>query len=312
MDYKDYYKILGVEKTASQDEIKKAYRKLAIKYHPDKTKGDKKSEDKFKEVAEAYEVLSDPEKRKKYDQLGSNWKQYEQAGGGFDWSKYSNSGAGGSRVEFEGDFNDFMGGGGFSDFFKSFFGGGGFASGGREYGRGGGYNYKQPDVQAEAEITLEEAFHGTSRIFDLDGRKIRVKIKPGAAEGQTLRIKNAGSNDQTQPDILLQVKVKPHPKFERRGNDLYVDVPVNLYSAVLGGKAIVETLGGNVNINIPKGSDSGKVLRLKGLGMPDYNNPNLKGDLYAKIQISIPKNLSQEEEALFKKLAELRKEHSFA
>jgi curved DNA-binding protein len=310
MDYKDYYKILGVEKTASQEDIKKAYRKLAVKYHPDKNKGDKKAEDKFKEVAEAYEVLSDADKRKKYDQLGSNWKQYEQAGGGFDWSKYANSGTGGSRVEFEGDFNDFMGGGGFSDFFKSFFGGGGFASTGREQARGG-QAYKQPDLQAEAEITLEEAFHGTSRIFDLDGRKIRVKIKPGVADGQTLRIKNAGLNDQTKSDILLQLRIKPHPKFERKGNDLHVDVPVNLYSAILGGKAAVQTLGGNVNITIPKGSDSGKILRLKGLGMPDYNDQNRKGDLYAKIQIAIPKNLSKEEEDLFKKLAELRKEASF-
>jgi curved DNA-binding protein len=306
MEYKDYYKVLGLEKNASQEEIKKAYRKLAVKYHPDKNKGDKKAEEKFKEISEANEVLSDPEKRKKYDQLGSNWKQYEQAGGGFDWSQFGGA-RGGSRTEYQGDFGDFMGGG-FSDFFKSFFGGG-FAGAGQQ---GGGYGFKEPDIQASAQITLEEAYNGTARLLDLNGRKLRVKIKPGVEDGQTLRIKNQGTNDPNKGDLFIKIEVAPNPVFTRKGNDLYVDVSVDLYTAILGGKAKVQTLGGGVSINIPKGTDAGKVLRLKGLGMPLYNNPTEKGDLYAKIQLTVPKNLTKEEESLFKKLAELRNEHSYA
>lgn len=306
MDYKDYYKVLGIKKDASQDEIKKAYRKLAVKYHPDKNKGDKKAEEKFKEISEANEVLSDPAKRQKYDQLGSNWKQYEQAGGGYDWSQFGGRPSG-SRTEYQGDFGDFMGGG-FSDFFKSFFGGG-FTGTGQQ---GSGYGFKEQDIQASAQITLEEAYNGTARLLDLNGRKLRVKIKPGVEDGQTLRIKNQGTDDLNKGDLFIKIEVAPNSVFTRKGNDLYVDVSVDLYSAVLGGKAMVKTLGGGVNINIPKGTDNGKVLRLKGLGMPLYNNPTARGDLYAKIQLTVPKNLTKEEEDLFKKLAELRKEHSYA
>jgi curved DNA-binding protein len=304
MDYKDYYKVLGVEKNATQEDIKKAYRKLAVKYHPDKNKGDKKAEDKFKEIAESYEVLGDPEKRKKYDQLGSNWKQYEQTGAGFDWGQFA--GAGGRRTEYQGDFGDFSGGG-FSDFFRSFFGGGGFTGENQR-----GYGYKGADIEASAQITLEEAYNGTSRILDLNGRKLRVKIKPGVENGQTLRIKNQGTNDPTKGDLFIKIDIVPHAFFERKGNDLYVDAPVNLYSAVLGGKTTVQTLNGGVNINIPKGTDGGKVLRLKGMGMPDYRRHTEKGDLYVKIQIIVPKNLTKEEEDLFKKLAEMREEKTYA
>ncbi|HYG41073.1 MAG TPA: DnaJ C-terminal domain-containing protein [Cytophagales bacterium] len=305
MEYKDYYKTLGVNKNASQEEIKKAYRKLAVKYHPDKNKGDKKSEEKFKEVSEAYEVLEDPEKRKKYDQLGSNWKQYEQAGGGFDWSQYANTNKGGTRFEFEGDPNDFMGGGGFSDFFKSFFGGG-FGGGAQSQSNSG--FYKEPDLEGRIDISMEEAFSGTSRIIDLSERKLRVKIKPGIKDGEILRIKNQGTKTPNKGDLLLKVSIKIDPKFERKENDIYTDVPVSVYVAVLGGKTKVDTLGGSVNINIPKGIAGGKVLRLKGLGFPDYKNSTIKGDLYARINITVPQNLSAEETELFRKLAEMRKE----
>lgn len=310
MDYKDYYKALGVDKKATQDEIKKAYRKLAVKFHPDKNKGDKKAEDKFKEVAEAYEVLGDPEKRKKYDQLGSNWKQYEQAGGGFDWSQYTNAGKGGTRVEYEGDFGDFMGGG-FSDFFNNFFGGG-FTGSSQSQRAASGFGYKEPDLEAVVDISLEEAYTGTSRILDLNGKKLRVNIKPGVNNGEVLRIKNQGTKDNSKGNVLLKINLQPHPQFERKDNDLYTDVIVGLYTAILGGKTKVNTLGGSVNINIPKGTSGGKVLRLKGLGMPDHKNPDLKGDLYAKIQISIPTELSEKEIELFKKLQALREEQKVA
>jgi len=189
MDYKDYYKVLGVEKTATQDEIKKAYRKLAVKYHPDKNAGDKKAEEKFKEVTEANEVLSDPEKRKKYDTLGANWKQYEHAdfsgagGGG-----YSGQRGGQNYYEYNGDADDIFGGGGFSDFFKSFFGGGG---GERSYS---GFQQETPgrSIEGEATITLQEAFTGTERIIDLGTEKLKVKIKPGAYEGLVLKSKGKG------------------------------------------------------------------------------------------------------------------------
>jgi len=302
MEYKDYYKILGVDKTASEEEIKKAYRKLAIKYHPDKNKGDKEAENKFKEIAEAYEVLKDPEKRKKYDALGANWKQYQDAGSYGPW----NFGGFGERggFEFEGDFNDFFGGG-FSDFFQSFFGGG-FGRTGRARTAG----FKGQDLEAALEITLEEAFSGTERILDVNGQKLRIKIKPGVANGQTLRIRQKGGQGfggGERGDLYLKVNVAPHPEFERIGDDLHRQLDVDLYTMVLGGKAKVKTLDGEVAIAIPAGSENGRKLRIKGLGMPVYDKPGKRGHLYATINVTLPKNLSPEEKELFQKLAEIRK-----
>lgn len=304
MNYKDYYKTLGVSKTASQDEIKKAYRKLALKYHPDKTKGDKQSEEKFKEVSEAYEVLKDPEKRKKYDQLGANWKQYEQSG--FDGFNRQYAGRGGQRVHFEGNLNDIFGqaGSGFSDFFDMFFGGssaGGFGFGGTNQRR-----QKGKDVHATLDISLEDAFHGSTKTIGYNGNSLRIKLKPGIKDGQKLRLKGKGEPAQggTNGDLYIEMKIRPHSIFDRKGNDLYVDADLDVFTAILGGKMNVNTLNGIKQITVPKETDNGKIFRLKGLGMPDYNDASKKGDLYAKVKLRIPKNLSSKERERLKKLVE--------
>jgi curved DNA-binding protein len=307
MEYREYYKILGVDKTASQEAIKKAYRKLAVKYHPDKNKGNKEAENKFKEVAEAYEVLKDPEKRKKYDTLGSNWKQYQAQGngGGFEGFDFGGQRRG-SRVEFEGDINDFFGGGGFSDFFQSFFGGG--FTGRRPQPQQPGF--KGQDYEANLTISLEEAYTGTHRMLEADGNKLRIKIKPGVIDGQTLRIRQKGGKGVRggEPgDIYIKVNIAPHNEFERQGNDLHKTLNVDLYTAILGGKARINTLKGDMEINIPEGVENGKKLRLKGLGMPDHDKPAIFGDLYVKINVVLPNKLTNEEKDLFRKLAGIRK-----
>lgn len=308
MDFKDYYKILGIDKSASAEDIKKAYRKLAVKYHPDKNPGDKAAEDRFKEINEANEVLGDQEKRKKYDELGENWKYYQQHGAkqgeGFDWSQWQDMG-GGRRYTYstEGNFDEDDQ---FSDFFESIFGG--------RFGQRRSSPMKGNDYEAEVEVSLEEAFNGTTRIMDVNGEKLQIKIKPGVKTNQVLRLREKGGegfNGGKRGDILIKVNVLAHPHFERKENDLFCEVPVELYTAVLGGKALVRTLRGTIRIDIPKETESGKVLRLKSQGMPVFGKENEKGDLYAKVKIVVPKNLSKEEIDLFTKLAELRKhEHA--
>jgi curved DNA-binding protein len=302
MEYKDYYKSLGVDKSASQDEIRKAFRKLAVKYHPDKNPGDKKAEEKFKEINEANEVLSDPEKRKKYDQLGSNWKQYEQAG-----YRPGERGPGNPFGQYyEGDPSDFFGGdeGGFSDFFSQFFGGGSSRTrGGQRQRAQAGHDY-----QAEAVLTLEEAYHGTSRVINLDGQKIRVSTKPGAYDGQRLRVKGkgaAGAGGGPSGDLYVVLRIAPHPLYERRDDDLVQTKNVNLYTAVLGGKLEVQTFKGKLNINVPAGTQSGQTLRLRGHGMPVYGKPDHFGDMLVKIHVEIPKSLTEKQRELFEKLRDL-------
>lgn len=312
MEFKDYYKILGVDKDATKEEIKKAYRKLALKYHPDKNPGNKQAEEKFKEITEANEVLSDPEKRKKYDTLGANWKQYENAGSGGmnDFYRQYASGSGGSGFHFEGDLGNLFGGmgGGFSDFFESFFGGRSARTG----GAGRAYNQaaKGADYDANLNLTLEEAFNGTDREINVDGRKLRVKIEPGTTEGKRLRLKNqggAGNYGGEKGDLYLNIHILDHPFYEVNGDDLYYNLEVDLYTAILGGKAQITTLDGKkINIEIPKETDNGKLLRLKHLGMIRSDNKNKRGDLFVRINVQIPKNLSREELALFKKLSEMR------
>jgi len=314
LEYKDYYKVLGVEKGASTDEIKKAYRKLAQKYHPDKTKGDKASEEKFKEANEANEVLSDPTKRKKYDELGENYKYYQQsgdAGQGFDWSQYANAGGGQQTYTYSGsgDFEDFFGGsGGYSDFFDMLFGGG---LGGSQKKRRGGRTMQARghDYQAEMEITLEEAYSGTAKVFKHNSQSIKLNIKPGIPDGQILKIPGKGGSGRgggPAGDLLIKINVLPHKIFERKDNDLYADLNVDLYTAVLGGKVQFKTLKGVIKIDIAKESEFGKTLRLQKLGMPVYGKTNEFGDLYLKLNVQMPKNLNAKEIKLFSDLQKLR------
>ncbi|MFA5405290.1 MAG: J domain-containing protein [Ignavibacteria bacterium] len=312
MDYKDYYKVLGVDKKASTDEIKKAYRKLAQKYHPDKTKGDKSAEEKFKEINEANEVLRDPGKRKKYDELGENYKYYQQsgnAGQGFDWSQYANAGGGQQSYSFNGDFEDMFGGsGGYSDFFDMLFGGG-FAGGQKKRRGGRTMQSRGHDYQAEMNITLEEAYSGTTRVFKHNGQSIKLNIKPGIPDGNLLKIPGKGSAGRgggQAGDLLIKINILKHNIFERRDNDLYADINVDLYTAVLGGKVQFKTLKGTIKIDIAKESEFGKTLRLQKLGMPKYGTVNEFGDLYLKVNIQMPKNLSAKEVKLFNDLQKLR------
>jgi len=312
MEYKDYYKILGVDKKASDDEIKTTFRKLAMKYHPDKTKGDKAAEEKFKEVNEAYEVLSDTEKRKKYDELGENWKYYQQSGGdasGFDWSRYAQGGAGGGKsyYHFEGDPNEMFGGSGFSDFFESIFG---QASGrGSSRRRSRTSALKGQDFTAEMNISLEEAYRGPARIFKLDGQSIKLNIKPGIKNGQVLKLTGKGApgiNGGPAGDLLLTIKVMNSSNYERKGDDLYTNLDVDLYTAILGGKQEFRTLKGAIKLNIPRGTPIGKVLKLPKMGMPKYGSSKEFGDLFVKIRIKLPENLKEKEISLFKELQSIR------
>jgi len=304
MNFKDYYKILGVERNASADDIKRAYRKLAIKYHPDKNPNNKASEEKFKEINEANEVLGDPEKRKKYDQLGESWNTHQQQGNpndNFDWSRWS--GSQGNRG-YGNQGSGFGGEGDFSDFFESVFGQrfGGSSS--------GSVQMKGQDYQAEIEIPLEEVYHGSTRRIKVNDQTLQIKIKPGVKNGQVLRLKGKGAKGKrggAQGDLLLTVRFANNPDYEVKEHDLYCTISVDLYTAVLGGKQVIKTLKGNMRIDIPKETENGLVLRLKGLGMPIFEKADQHGDLYAKINITMPKKLTAKELALFKELSELRK-----
>lgn len=305
MEYKDYYKTLGVNKNATKEEIKKAYRKLSFKYHPDQNQGDKAAEEKFKEISEAYEVLGNEDNRKKYDQLGANWKYYEQAQaqGGFN---------GGRTYTYEGDINDifeqaFRGSGGSGDFFETFFGGGGFGTQTRS--RTQTRQRKGRDYESEMTISLEEAFHGINPTLRVGELRLNIKIKPGIKDGQKLKIKGKGAASPyggPPGDLYLTVNISPHPRFTRKNQHLYTDVKVDLYTAILGGKVTVPTLKGKANIAIPKGTQPGKKLKLKGKGMTEYNKPDQRGDLFLTIQVEIPTQLSTEEESHFQALAAMK------
>ena len=299
MNYKDYYKILGVNKNASADEIKKAFRKLAVKYHPDKNPNNKQAEEKFKEINEANEVLSDPEKKKKYDSLGENWKNYERTNadsGGFNRSQYQQQQRRG-KGNYQSDTEFEFGNSGFSDFFEQFFGGS-FDGTNNNPNTGTSRSSKGQDYQLDLNITLEEAYSGTTKQFETDGEKLQIKLKPGMYDGQQLRIKGKGGRSRTngpRGDILAFVHIAKHLQFDRKGDDLYCEIPVELYTAILGGKAQIKTLKGLIKIDISKESDNGSILRLKGMGMPKYDHPDSFGDLYAKVKIIMPKKLLPKE-----------------
>ena len=318
MEYQDYYKTLGVEKNATGAQIKKAYRKLARELHPDMNPGNKKAEERFKQVNEAYEVLSDPERRKKYDQLGASYQRYQRMGGdprGFDWSQWT-GGFGGQpggnvRVEY-GDLGDLFGGGDFSDFFTSVFG---RAGAGQDVFRrasrsASSQGVRGRDSEQEVEITLEEAFSGTSRILSKDGQRIEVKIPAGASTGTKVRLRGQGTSGIGGPagDLYLVVKVLPHDTFERERDNLRCKLPVDLYTAVLGGEAIVHAPGGDVKLKIPPETQSGRTIRLAGQGMPHLRDTKTRGDLLVQVQVLIPQKLTEREQELFRELAKLRQD----
>ena len=315
MDYKDYYKALGLEKSATPEQIKKAYRKLARQHHPDVNPNDKDAEQKFKEINEANEVLSDPEKRKKYDQFGADWQRYQQqpggggrggqAGGGFDWSQYTQGQGGGGG--FGGGSNPFGEGEDFSDFFGSLFGNMGGGSGGRR--PGGTRPGAGPDYQAELEMSLEEAYHGGPRTITVNGKNLRLTIAPGVADGQSIRLRDQGGpGRQGGPAgaLLITFRLRPDARYARTGNDLTQDVPVPLYTALLGGEQTVETLGGPVKIKLQPETANGTRLRLRGKGFPVYKKEGQFGDLYLRLTMALPQHLTDQEKELIQQLAALR------
>lgn len=309
MEYKDYYQILGVNRNASDDEIKKAFRKLALKYHPDRNPGNKQAEEKFKEINEAYEVLSDPEKRRRYDQLGDSYFRWQQSGapGGFDWSQWVSQPAGGVRVEV-GDLDDLFGGS-FSEFFQSIFGGYGRSAGTATAGTRTRTRTARPaPVEYPIQITFEEAYRGGERTLDIDGRRVQVKIPAGADNGTKIRMAGMGQvmPDGTRGDLYLVVEVTPDPRFERKGHDIYTEFDLDLYTAVLGGEARLQTPEGAVLLTIPAGTQPGQTFRLAGRGMPYLKTPSQRGDLYARAKVSLPRHLTPEQRALFEQLARLK------
>lgn len=297
MEYKDYYKTLGVERNASAEDIKKAFRKLAMKYHPDRNKGNKEAEEKFKDINEAYEVLSDPQKRARYDQLGSSYSQWQQNGGNasnFNWGDWANAaGRGGAQVDMN-DFGDLFGGG-FSDFFSAIFGGMPTGSTRRQT-----RSAARPSYQQQVEITLDEAYHGTQRAFQVGQRRIEVKIPAGAKTGTKVRV--AGGGPDGNSDLYLVVNVLPDARFTIDGEDLTTEVKLDLYTAVLGGSIVVSTLAGNVTLTIPAGTQPGQVFRLKDRGLPRLRQPNTFGNLYVKVRVELPRTLTADQRELFEKL----------
>jgi curved DNA-binding protein len=324
MQYKDYYEILGVDRSAGDKEIKQAFRRLARQWHPDANPDDERAEERFKEINEAYEVLSDPDKRAKYDRLGHSWKQWQRTGGEpgqFDWSQWFTGAPGGTRVRWSGDLGDLFGGSGgavFSDFFNAIFGGG---SGGARvrtaediFGRtsaGGTYQTAPQKQNAEVEvaITLQEALNGTSRVLERDGRRIRVTIPAGVRTGSKVRIADKGHTSYSGSltgDLYLNITVKPDPVFERDEDDLHCSVDMDVCTAVLGGRVRVPTLNGDVSLKIPAGTQGGQTFRLRGKGMPDPHRPSQRGDLLATVEIRVPRKLSPRERELFEELAHIR------
>ena len=324
MDFKDYYTTLGVPKTASEKEIKQAYRKLARKHHPDVNPGDKSAEAKFKEINEAYEVLGDPEKRRKYDELGANWRAYEQAqqqgqpwGAPFGGNAYSanTGGAGGYRTMTEEEMRDLFGNEDpFSDFFKTFFGGGGSSGGGRQRAGRATRVQKGRDIEHEVDLTLEEAFHGTTRRMSIKegghARSVDVRIPVGVKDGSRVRAAGegeSGANGGVAGDLYLRVRIRPHAMFERKGEDLHSRVAVPVTTAVLGGEAQVPTISGAVRLKIPESTQNGQVFRLKGHGMPAVGKPDDRGDLYATVDVQLPRSLTKEQREHYEALRKSEK-----
>ena len=311
MEYKDYYKILGVSKDAKTDEIKKTYRKLAMKYHPDRNPNDKQAEEKFKEINEANEVLSDPQKRAKYDQISSSYNSWQRQGGSpgsFSWEDIFGGGMGGGQYTRHVEVNDlgdlFGEMGGFSDFFRTFFGGMGAGASTANRRTRQSPQRKPSTYQQSIAITLAEAYLGTTRILQLDNQRIEVKIPPGVKTGSKVRVPQVGPN---RADVYLLVEVNPDTHFERKGDSLYSEVKVDLTTAVLGGEVKVKTMSGDVVLKIAPGTQPMQSIRLKGRGMPKLKEKGQYGDLYVKAKVELPRNLTPQQRQLFEELKKLEK-----
>jgi curved DNA-binding protein len=318
MEYQDYYKLLGVDRSATDKELKSAYRKLARKYHPDMNPDNKQAEERFKQINEAYEVLSDPSKRQKYDRLGADWQRWQQQGGSssnFDWTRWSTapgSGYGTQYTTME-DLSDLFGGagGGFSDFFSQIFGTGG-RRGGTRSARDAGFGYQQVPQQGrdriqEVEVTLQEAYKGTTRILTQGDRRRRVRIPAGAKTGTKVRFSGEGNPGRLggqAGDLYLRIVVRDDPRYERKGDDLYSTVDVDMYTALLGGKAPVHALDGDLMLTIKPGTQNGQTFRLHGKGMPKLRRQDEHGDLYVTVNVQLPTELTARQREL---LEEMRK-----
>ena len=306
MDFVDYYKTLGVAKNASQEDIKKAYRKLARKFHPDVNPNDKEAHKKFQQINEAHEVLSDPEKRKKYDQYGENWKhadQYEQtrqqqqqAGGGFGGF------GGGGFGNFGGGEYTYSGGeeGGFSDFFESLFGG--------ARGRRSQAKYRGQDYNAELQLSLTDAYTTHKQTLTINGKNVRITIPAGVENGQQIKLKGYGSpgaNGGPNGDLFITFVITNNTAFKREGNDLYKTEDVDLYTALLGGEKTIDTMSGKIKLKVNPETQNGTKIRLKGKGFPVYKKEGQFGDLYISWDVKLPTNLSQKQKDLFTELSKL-------
>lgn len=297
MEYKDYYAILGVSRTASQEEIRKAYRRLAMQYHPDRNPGNRQAEERFKEVNEAYQVLSDPQKRAHYDRLGESYARWQSGGGHpgeFNWADWMSGGG------FEFDGQDL-----FSEFFRAIFGGMG---GMGEAMPGRGRRRAAGAAQAQTTLTLREAFEGTTRQVQVDGRRLEVRIPPGVRTGSKVRVAGAGpvGPDGHATDLYLIVQVTEDPHFRREGDDLHTETPVDVFTLMLGGETEVQTLTGKVLLSIPAGTQSDQVFRLAGRGMPRLKEPGTRGDLYVRVKAQIPRQLTAQQRALIEQAARIK------
>ncbi len=307
MDYIDYYKVLGIDKTATAEQVKSAYRKLARKYHPDLNPNNAEAEKLFKQVNEANEVLSDPEKRKKYDTYGADWKQAEE----FEKAKQRQQSAGGDRHSFGGgqEYYSFGGEGNedYSDFFASMFGGAGSRSSGRQQTR-----FKGQDFKASLQINLSDAYTTHQQTFTVNGKNIRITVPAGVENGQEIKITGYGSpgvNGGPAGDLYISFTIINDTAFTRKGNDLYVDAPLDLYTAILGGDVVVDTMNGKVKLKVAPETPNGTKVRLKGKGFPVYKQDNSFGDLYITYQLQLPQNLSETEKQLFNQLARERQKN---
>ncbi len=324
MKFQDYYKTLGVSKSASQDEIKKAYRKLVKKYHPDVNPDDDTAEQKFKQVTEAYEVLSDPENRKLYDQLGQDWDKYKQGGasGAYQGNPFASSQGGQRTYHYNAGSgsNPFGGGstaggggfeggfGGFSDFFRQFFGGGGGQRASQSGGFAGG-STRGKDLKARLNISFEDAFHGGKKTFNYNDQTISITLKPGVKDKQKLKLRGKGQESPFggEPgDLILELNLSGHQRYTRDEDDIHIDLPLDFITATLGGKIQVATPHGPVKLTIPAGTQSGKKLRLKGKGMPIFNKSGQFGDLYLNVAVQTPTNLTASERKIFEQLKNTR------